>query len=1224
MRNKLLGLLCLAFAANLVAGSVSAADPNLVGWWKLDETSGMTAADSSGYGNDGTLSGYLGGDEWTTGIDGGALRFNWDGYINCGTASSLDIATDFTVCAWAKPAPGSESSYMGIGGRLVSSPSYMGFSLVRHSSGVYRLWVANQATAAVVGASSTATYTASEWHHVAGVRTGATCSLYVDGVKAGTANVPVMVPSTNIFHIGNQYANTTNDRLWIGLMDDFRLYNRGLTDAEVAALGTATKALSPSPVDGAADWVTPLLQWKGAANAQMHNVYLGTTPELTQADFKMANPAAMPLFPAGLLTPGTTYYWRVDEVAADGAISKGDVWSFTVMPLKAHFPSPSDGAVWRPAGTKLGWTAGQNAMSHTVYFGADRAAVAAGDASVAKGALEAKTFDPGGLAGATTYYWRVDESDAAGTVQAGDVWSFSTFDPNGGAVAEYWDNMTFTGEPKVVKIVPEINFDWGSAATPGTNSPDPCIPVDKFSCRWTAELNVPVTGKYILYEASDDGARMWLNGQQVASGWWDRGTTEDRTLKLDLVAGERYQLVMEMYENGGGATAFLRWSGPGIPKEIIPQGALMPPQGAFSLSPANGATGLADTPVLSWRVGEKALLQTVYLSADKAKVAASDPTVAIGSIPLPETSLTPTAAFDRGVTRFWKVDVITADGTTVPSLISSFRMADKNTENWAVGIGAAEPNYLATFVQNGTYDIGTFGGDQTYEFIVRSNPAETMTSMCLIGRLNFGDTKAGLKYEQWENTGHYGATVFGVMDYDYGVDTAPGEYTHLVFVANKAAGTTELYVNGALKGSVPAAISLSGQVGIGRAIRANGTFVDNFDGDIFGVAIYGRALSADEIAKHADMYFNPIEITDPDLLIYYDFESGSGTTAIDQSGHSNHGLLMGNPEWTTGPFGGCLSLDMARMDSIQAAPLGIVSNHVTVSGWVKHDQTPAAWSGILTTRGSGNLGLQHNGSEGPLGPELRYMWGADQYWDFSSGLVVPNGEWYFAALTISPTQGKLYLNGPDQTATNVAEHVPVTFDGVIRIGRDTDNARLMTCLIDEVRFYNRTLTDVGIQRLILTDVTGPGDVVQGVPNDGDWPPAEYPDLAIDDNVNTKFLHFKGGTQPTGIQVTPAVGSTVVTGLTFTTANDTPGRDPIKFELSGSNDSIDGPWTLIAAGDIVDFAQATEWPRFSMNATAVSFENAVAYTHYQITFPSVRPNTDGLMQIAEIEFLGSLQ
>jgi len=117
---------------------------------------------------------------------------------------------------------------------------------------------------------------------------------------------------------------------------------------------------------------------------------------------------------------------------------------------------------------------------------------------------------------------------------------------------------------------------------------------------------------------------------------------------------------------------------------------------------------------------------------------------------------------------------------------------------------------------------------------------------------------------------------------------------------------------------------------------------------------------------------------------------------------------------------------------------------------------------------------------------------------------------------------------------------------------------------------------------VQADITAPGDTVRGVPNDGDWPGAEAPPLAIDDDTRTKYLHFKGDFNPdvgpTGFQVTPSIGASIVTGLTFTTANDVPGRDPTAFELSGSNVSIDGPYTLIASGNIVDFMQGTAWPR----------------------------------------------
>jgi hypothetical protein len=177
--------------------------------------------------------------------------------------------------------------------------------------------------------------------------------------------------------------------------------------------------------------------------------------------------------------------------------------------------------------------------------------------------------------------------------------------------------------------------------------------------------------------------------------------------------------------------------------------------------------------------------------------------------------------------------------------------------------------------------------------------------------------------------------------------------------------------------------------------------------------------------------------------------------------------------------------------------------------------------------------------------------------------------------------------------------------------------------IDDVRLYPEVLDDSS------PDITGAGDTVQGVPNDGvttggndnGWPAGETPDLAIDDDTATKFLHFKGETEPTGIQITPLLGATTVNGITFTTANDAPERDPASFELYGSNGAIDGPYTLIASGDIVDFTQADAWPRFTKNATPITFDNDVAYTHYQVLFPTVRdPGSANSMQIAEVELI----
>ena len=128
-------------------------------------------------------------------------------------------------------------------------------------------------------------------------------------------------------------------------------------------------------------------------------------------------------FPDGLI-PGTTYYWRIDEIQADGVtIHKGNVWSFSILAKTAIKPEPADGAEFvDPNNVVLNWAPGFGAKLHTVYTGTsfDEVNNAAGGLPQA-----ATNFSPGPLEAEKVYYWRVDEFDAAETYK-GDVWSFTT------------------------------------------------------------------------------------------------------------------------------------------------------------------------------------------------------------------------------------------------------------------------------------------------------------------------------------------------------------------------------------------------------------------------------------------------------------------------------------------------------------------------------------------------------------------------------------------------------------------------------------------------------------------------------------------------------------------------------------------------------------------------------------------------------------------------------
>lgn len=188
------------------------------------------------------------------------------------------------------------------------------------------------------------------------------------------------------------------------------------------------KAGSPSPADGerAATAMVPLFQWSAGANAVFHQLYLSTSPELTEADLAMPSMPVMVYFHAAGLEDGQTYYWRVDEIQPDGTTTQGDVWSFTTQALTAYYPTPADGAMDVPPAPALTWLPGLGAINHQVYFSDAFADVNEAAAAADKGIQEETAFTPGDLEGLTTYYWRVGEILAGNVVKPGPVWSFTT------------------------------------------------------------------------------------------------------------------------------------------------------------------------------------------------------------------------------------------------------------------------------------------------------------------------------------------------------------------------------------------------------------------------------------------------------------------------------------------------------------------------------------------------------------------------------------------------------------------------------------------------------------------------------------------------------------------------------------------------------------------------------------------------------------------------------
>ncbi|MGB2863740.1 MAG: hypothetical protein WBC05_10485 [Sedimentisphaerales bacterium] len=194
-------------------------------------------------------------------------------------------------------------------------------------------------------------------------------------------------------------------------------------------------ALRPDPADGASysdTWAT--LSWRPGDFAVSHDVYLGdnfddvndgtgdTFRGNQTTTFIVAGFPGFP-FPDGLV-PGTTYYWRIDEVndADPNSPWRGPVWSFSIPPKTSSAPDPAVGAEFIDLDVELSWTAGYDAKVHYVYFGENFDDVNNATMGIPHGTT---SYTPGQLNLAKTYYWRVDEFDGVGTYK-GNVWSFTT------------------------------------------------------------------------------------------------------------------------------------------------------------------------------------------------------------------------------------------------------------------------------------------------------------------------------------------------------------------------------------------------------------------------------------------------------------------------------------------------------------------------------------------------------------------------------------------------------------------------------------------------------------------------------------------------------------------------------------------------------------------------------------------------------------------------------
>lgn len=246
-----------ALSASEIQDLVRTGTGGLVAHYKLDETSGTIAEDSSLFRNDGTMTGGL--DASNDRIDGPvntALSFdNSDDDISLGQNTTFDFSDTnaFTISAWVYPEAGSDGGTIFGRGFSTSSSANYAYYFERYSPNPSRwLSTVSSGSGSTGSVSPIGTVDENQWQHMTTTWNGSIVTIYKNGVLISSNNNPrsLSEPASAVNRetsIGN--SGRGNAAPFEGNIDDVRVFDRALTDAEILALYDAGD-IPPTPDDG--------------------------------------------------------------------------------------------------------------------------------------------------------------------------------------------------------------------------------------------------------------------------------------------------------------------------------------------------------------------------------------------------------------------------------------------------------------------------------------------------------------------------------------------------------------------------------------------------------------------------------------------------------------------------------------------------------------------------------------------------------------------------------------------------------------------------------------------------------------------------------------------------------------------------------------------------------------------------------------------------------------
>jgi hypothetical protein len=720
-------------------------------------------------------------------------------------------------------------------------------------------------------------------------------------------------------------------------------------------------------------------------------------------------------------------------------------------PEMASDPVPEDEATDVPADSVLSWTPGELAAAHDVYLGTAFDDVNDASRSDTRGMLASQgqadaTFDPEGLLEyGATYYWRIDEVNAApdNTIFKGQVWSF-TAEPFAYPIT----NVTATASSAQPGMEPENAVD-GS----GLNANDEHS--TELTDMWMASGAAP---NWIRFEFDSayklDEMLVWNSNQLIEAflGFGARDVTVEYSTdgetwtalegvpEFARASGTPTYAANTTVDFGGVMAQFVKltinsnWGG------VAPQTGLSEvrffavPVRAREPMPADDATGVSIAAEFNWRPGREATSHEVYFGADANALTLAGTVTEHGFTP---------DAMDLDTTYYWRVDEV-GDTGTYEGEVWSF-----TTEAFAVVDDMEsyndDDNRIYESWIDGLTEPAKGGSQVGYEV---SPFAETTI-------VHSGGQSMPLIYN---NTG----VSLAEAEFEVGQDwTASGIQSLSLWFRGAAGNTGTLYVkinNTKVSYDGPAGDIASTQwLPWNIDLSAVGGNLSNVGSLTIGVEGSGAAgtLYIDDIRLYprTPEFVVPVQPSNTGLVAQWQFENNLRDSVGD-----NHGTASGDARVATDlDRGQVLSVD-GNGDKVDI-PYSAALNppEFTVSCWAWPDAAGTSHRSPITSRDDGP-------QRGYIlyvepGNTWQFWTGTGTGWNATTGPAAQLDEWNHVTATFVNDQKVLYVNGR-QVGQSTAVLSPNT-QQPLRIGAGATEGTgnyFFRGLIDDVRLYNRAMS----------------------------------------------------------------------------------------------------------------------------------------------------------------------